>query len=38
MKQTVNILRFALLLCFVAIGMTVWSQGVANIEKMSVTT
>lgn len=38
MKQTVNTLRFALLLCFVAIGMTVWSQGVANIEKMSVTT
>ena len=38
MKKTINILRFALMLGFVAIGLTAWSQNVANIEKMSVST
>ena len=37
MKTTVNKLRFALLLGFVALSLTAWSQR-ANIEKMSVST
>jgi hypothetical protein len=38
MKTIVNKLRFALLLGFIAIGMTVLAQDIANIEKMSVST
>lgn len=37
MKKTVNKLRFALLLGFVAMSMAVWGQK-ANIEKLSITT
>ena len=38
MKTIVNKLRFALLLGFVAASVTAWSQGVPNINKMSITT
>lgn len=38
MKTIVNKLRFALLLGFVAIGMTVLAQGVPYINKMSIST
>lgn len=38
MKTIVNKLRFALLLGFVAIGMTVLAQDIANIEKLTTTT
>ena len=38
MKTIVNKLRFALLLGFVAIGMTVLAQNIENIEKMSIST
>jgi hypothetical protein len=38
MKTIVNKLRFALLLSFVAIGLTVLAQEIANIEKMSIST
>ena len=38
MKTIFNKLRFALLLGFVAIGMTVQAQEIANIEKMSIST
>ena len=38
MKTIVNKLRFALLLGFVAIGMTVLAQEIDNIEKMSIST
>ena len=38
MKTTVNKLRYALLLGFMAIGIAAWSQGVPYINKMSITT
>ena len=38
MKTIVNKIRFALLLGFIAIGMTVLAQGVPYINKMSLTT
>ena len=38
MKNIVNKLRFALLLGFVAMGVTAWSQAVPYINKMSITT
>ncbi len=38
MKKIVNKLRFMLLLGFVAIGVTAWSQAVPYINKMSITT
>lgn len=38
MKTIVNKLRFALLLGFMAMSMTAWSQGVPYINKMSITT
>ena len=38
MKTIANKLRFALLLGFIAIGMTALAQNKANIEKMSFTT
>ena len=38
MKKIVNQLRFALLLGFVAMSVTAWSQAVPYINKMSITT
>ena len=38
MKTIVNKIRFALLLGFIAIGMTALAQSTPNIEKMSVST
>ena len=38
MKTIVNKLRYALLLGFIAIGMTALAQTIANIEKMSIST
>ena len=38
MKTIVNKLRFALLLSFVAFGLTALAQNIANIEKMSIST
>lgn len=38
MKKIVNTLRFALLMGFLAISITTWSQARANIEKMSIST
>ncbi len=38
MKTIVNKLRFALLLGFMAMSVTAWSQGVPYINKMSITT
>lgn len=38
MKTIFNKLRFALLLGFIAIGMTALAQNIANIEKMSIST
>ena len=38
MKKIVNKLRFALLLGFVAMSVTAWSQAVPYINKMSITT
>ena len=37
MKTIVNTLRLSLLLGFMAIGMTVWSQ-IPHVEKMSIST
>ena len=38
MKTIVNKLRFALLLGFLAVSVTAWSQGVPYINKMSIST
>ena len=37
MKTTTNKIRFAMLMAFLAIGLSVWGQ-IANIEKLSIST